>query len=219
MSNDSLKSSNCANELREAIKLEKLILTVVIRPQTDIKSFAPDDLKDFLNEKQYVNLSNGFKNSTNVAALYGAINELLAEFTYGNAIRSEANNTESLKEEEKVDLKSNSRGWNKAKTGDIFWLASDLTVAAPVAREGSPEIVKHYIRQTFWHVNQLELGELFDLRFQKLREVSNSYSQEDWNNPEMRQGLVNELSSLLHAIAFVMEAGDKDFKPNPPSDW
>ncbi len=124
-----------------------------------------------------------------------------------------------LSEKEKGELEAASKKWNKHKTGDIYWLASDLTLAIPVARQSDPSEVRHYVRQTYWHTSQLALGEPIEGRFARLCEKTASFTMGDWNNPERREEVSNELGALLHAIAFVMEGEDKEFQGKPPDGW
>src|SRR5215813_12930211 len=77
VSNESLTSEYCHAEFREAIRLQKPCLPVVIRPKTVIAR-APEDLAEHINSTQYINMAAGFKDYKANAALYSAIMELLA---------------------------------------------------------------------------------------------------------------------------------------------
>jgi hypothetical protein len=122
-----------------------------------------------------------------------------------------------LKESEKKELKESSQRWNRNNVGNIYWIASDLTRAAPISMQFPPDTVKHYVRQCYWHASQLALGNPIEGRLKQLCSQTALYTVDDWNNPDRRSELANELSGLLTAIGFIMEEGD--FKSNPPDDW
>jgi hypothetical protein len=117
----------------------------------------------------------------------------------------------------KEELVDKPQQWKKTKAGNIYWLGSDLTLAIPISREGSPDDVKHYVSHTFWHASELALGEPIVGRFARLCEKTKSFTQQDWNSPSRREEVAGELWALLHAIAFVMEAEDEFRKI--PDDW
>jgi|GEM_PF-865983 len=73
LSNDSLTSEYCQNEFREALRLRKLCVPVIIRPKTDMKN-APADLSSELSRRNWVDMSGGFKDSDANAGLFRAIN-------------------------------------------------------------------------------------------------------------------------------------------------
>ena len=219
LSNDALASPHCQDELREAMRLQKSILPVIIRSGTEIDDNVPDDLRVFLKDTQWEDLS-GLEDLTDdlkkfraCASLFGAIDELLRPFILGSQTEPQL----IVKVENKIE--SVSPQWKKLKTGDIYWLGSDLTLAIPISRESEPDVVKHYVRQTFWHASELELGEPIVGRFARLCEKTKSFTQEDWNNPQRRQEITSELEALLHAIAFIMEGGDREFKEKVPDNW
>lgn len=76
-SNDSLSSPYCQAEFKEALRLQKHILPVIVRPKTSYPGAASDDLKDILQNIQFVDMSSGFKDATTQAQLYGSIHRLL----------------------------------------------------------------------------------------------------------------------------------------------
>jgi hypothetical protein len=77
LSNDSLASPYCQAEFREALRLQKPFLPVIVRSKTEVGSLIPDDLADILRQTQFVDVSGGFKDYQASAALYAAINSLL----------------------------------------------------------------------------------------------------------------------------------------------
>jgi hypothetical protein len=79
ISNDSLESPYCQAEFREALRLRKQVLPIIARPKTEYPDRATDDLKPFLRDIQYVDMTRGFKDSTAGAQLYASINKLLAQ--------------------------------------------------------------------------------------------------------------------------------------------
>lgn len=87
-SNDSLHSPYCQSELREAHRLQKQILPVIVRPKTnypfagvDYGTTIPDDVAIILRDTNCIDLSKGFRDrdsgSRASAKLYGAINVAL----------------------------------------------------------------------------------------------------------------------------------------------
>ncbi len=78
ISNESLDSRYCQAELREALRLHKPILPVIVRRlRPDYPGATAPELAEVLRRTQYVDLSRGFKDAQRVAELYAAINELL----------------------------------------------------------------------------------------------------------------------------------------------
>jgi hypothetical protein len=77
ISNDSLTSPYCQAEFREALRLCKLFLPVIVRPKTIYPGSIANDLKNILLETQYVNLSNGFADSRAMTDFYASISKLL----------------------------------------------------------------------------------------------------------------------------------------------
>jgi HEAT repeat protein len=78
LSNDALVSSYCQSEFREALRLRKPYLPVIIRPKTDIGNAQPD-LNVELSRIQWIDLSKGFQDSHDIAPLFAAISLMLAQ--------------------------------------------------------------------------------------------------------------------------------------------
>jgi formylglycine-generating enzyme required for sulfatase activity len=77
ISNESLTSTYCQAELREALRLNKQILPVLVRrlaPSYPGK-IAPD-LGEVLRRTHYVDMSGGFANPNTIASLYAALSRL-----------------------------------------------------------------------------------------------------------------------------------------------
>ncbi len=72
LSNDSLASSYCQAEFREALRLQKVCLPVVVRPKTNV-GLAPSELNEAIRSRQWVDMSGGFKNAKANAALFRAV--------------------------------------------------------------------------------------------------------------------------------------------------
>jgi hypothetical protein len=174
LSNDALASEHCRNELREALALNKAILPVIIRSDTAIDDSVTTDLREALRETQWEdlsgleNLSDNFTEFRACASLFGAIDELLRPFILGSASKSELDAIN--KGDTETALRPSPQHWKQHETGHLYWLASDLTLAIPISRESDPEVVRHYVRQTFWHASQLDLGEPIVERFSNLCE-------------------------------------------------
>lgn len=79
LSNDALTSPYCQAELREALRLHKRVLPVIVRPKTQIDEQVPEDLRTTLQATQWVDLSRGFKDYQANASLYAAINHSLEQ--------------------------------------------------------------------------------------------------------------------------------------------
>ncbi len=79
LSNEALASPYCQAEFREALRLQKAILPVIVRPKTQIADTLPDDIRQPLQQTQWVDLSRGFKDPQANATLYAAINRLLEQ--------------------------------------------------------------------------------------------------------------------------------------------
>jgi formylglycine-generating enzyme required for sulfatase activity len=78
VSNESLESTYCQAELREALRLHKTILPVVVRRlRPPYPGTVPDDLSNVLRHIQYIDMAEGFGDALTIASLYAAINELL----------------------------------------------------------------------------------------------------------------------------------------------
>lgn len=77
ISNESLVSPYCQAELREALRLHKRILPVIVRRlNPPYPGVVPDDFAAILRRTQFVDLSGGFRDATIIASLYAAINRL-----------------------------------------------------------------------------------------------------------------------------------------------
>jgi formylglycine-generating enzyme required for sulfatase activity len=76
LTNDSVRSNYCHDELREAIRLRKQILPVIIRPRTEL-DVLPEDLRDFIRRTQYVDLASGVKDTDALTYLYASVHRLL----------------------------------------------------------------------------------------------------------------------------------------------
>src|SRR5579871_2519563 len=77
VSSDSLASDFCQQELREALRLNKQILPVIVqRLKEPYPAQIASDLGNILNSIQYVDLSTGL-NPSNLEKLFGSIHFLL----------------------------------------------------------------------------------------------------------------------------------------------
>ncbi len=76
-SNDSLSSPYCQAEFREALRLHKQILPVVVRPKTQYPGDVPEDIREVLSRTQFVDMSRGFRDAGVIAQIYAAVNRLL----------------------------------------------------------------------------------------------------------------------------------------------
>ena len=74
LSNDSLESEYCRSEFLEAIRLNKRVLPIVVRPKTNLERGG--DLAPILKKYNYVDLSNGAKDTKGFASVVGALNKL-----------------------------------------------------------------------------------------------------------------------------------------------
>jgi formylglycine-generating enzyme len=74
LSNDSIASEYCQAEFREALRLQKICLPILVRPKTNVE-LAPDDLKPEIKRRNWVDMSGGFKDFKANARLYAALNE------------------------------------------------------------------------------------------------------------------------------------------------
>ena len=77
LSNDSLKSPYCRAELKEAIRLNKRILPILVRPRTDLANAG--ELEPILRDIHYIDMSAGVTDGDAMAAVFGALNELQTE--------------------------------------------------------------------------------------------------------------------------------------------
>ncbi|MEO1668155.1 MAG: TIR domain-containing protein [Chloroflexota bacterium] len=78
VSNESLESPYCQAELREALRLNKAILPVIVRRlKPPYPGNIADDLAPMLRKTQYVDMAGGFRDPNTIAALYAAITRLL----------------------------------------------------------------------------------------------------------------------------------------------
>lgn len=90
ISNDSLTSNYCQDECREALRLKKALLPIIVRPKTDIWSYVAPDLEGTLRKINYIDLSTGFKEPKAVTSLYGAINKLVENLAFRPPLSSES---------------------------------------------------------------------------------------------------------------------------------
>ncbi len=74
LSNDSLESEYCRSEFLEAIRLNKRVLPIVVRPKTNLERGG--DLAPILKKYNYVDLSNGAKDARGFATVVGALTNL-----------------------------------------------------------------------------------------------------------------------------------------------
>lgn len=80
ISDEALESPYCQSELREAVRLNKQILPVIVRRlKPPYPGNIEADLAQVLHDTQYVDLSSGFKDANLIAALYASINRLLRQ--------------------------------------------------------------------------------------------------------------------------------------------
>lgn len=78
VSDASLASSYCQDELREAVRLKKSILPVIIQPlSSQYPGNTTDELVNVLSKIHYVDMSSGFNNLNANARLYAALNKFL----------------------------------------------------------------------------------------------------------------------------------------------
>jgi formylglycine-generating enzyme required for sulfatase activity len=88
LSDESIASSYCRAELRWALKLNKRILPVVVRPRTDLKNL-PDDLKRVIQKTQWIDFQRGPDDAQAMARLSEAVQLLLdTELTPAPASRA-----------------------------------------------------------------------------------------------------------------------------------
>ncbi len=78
LSNDSIGSEYCQSEFREALRLRKLCLPVIVRPKTNVDN-APDDLRGEIRRREWIDMAGGFKDARANAALYASISVLLGQ--------------------------------------------------------------------------------------------------------------------------------------------
>jgi len=80
ISNESLDSPYCQSEMKEALRLHKQILPVIVRRlKPAYPGNTPNSLAAVLRQTQYVDLSDGFKDATELAKLYAATHQLLKQ--------------------------------------------------------------------------------------------------------------------------------------------
>lgn len=78
ISNESLESPYCQAELREALRLKKQILPVIVRRLNPAyPGKIEDDLAVVLRRTHYVDMSGGFRDANTIASLYAALTRLL----------------------------------------------------------------------------------------------------------------------------------------------
>ncbi len=91
-SEDSLQSTYCQSELREAVRLHKRLLPIIVRPKTNYpyagvgsSTTIPADIAQILRDTNCIDLSRGFRDRElgpkAAAKLYGAINKALGNAT------------------------------------------------------------------------------------------------------------------------------------------
>ena len=79
ISNSALTSPNCQAEFREALRLQKLFLPLIIKPRVNLQK-APNDIEKTLRGTQWINISRLFTDYSSVSpALFGAIDKLLEQ--------------------------------------------------------------------------------------------------------------------------------------------
>ncbi len=79
ISNESLESPYCQAELREALRLNKQILPVIVRRlYPPYPGNIPTDLAAILNQKQYVDVSSGIRDANIISELYAALTHMLS---------------------------------------------------------------------------------------------------------------------------------------------
>src|SRR5690349_582929 len=76
ISNKSLESEYCQAEFREALRLQKMCLPVLVVPKSDT-SILPPNLEQEMRRREWVNMSGGFQDYQSNAKLYAAINQIL----------------------------------------------------------------------------------------------------------------------------------------------
>lgn len=107
VSNESLESSYCQAELKEALRLNKQILPVVVRRLNPAyPGNIQQDLAELLRKTQYVDMSRGFKSADTQAVLYGSINRLLQAITTQTQIPRETQATPQPIVEDKIQRDS-----------------------------------------------------------------------------------------------------------------
>jgi formylglycine-generating enzyme required for sulfatase activity len=80
ISNEALESAYCQAELREALRLKKQILPVIVRRlNPPYPGTIGADLSEVLRRTQYVDISGGFKDANTTASLYAAVHRLLKQ--------------------------------------------------------------------------------------------------------------------------------------------
>ena len=76
ISNKSLESEYCQAEFREALRLQKMCLPVLVVPKSNT-SLLPPNLEQEMRRREWVNMSGGFQDYLSNAKLYAAINQIL----------------------------------------------------------------------------------------------------------------------------------------------
>ncbi len=77
ISNEALESSYCQAEFREALRLKKQVIPVIVRRLNPAyPGRIADDLAEILRRMQYVDMSGGFRDANTIASLYAAITRL-----------------------------------------------------------------------------------------------------------------------------------------------
>jgi formylglycine-generating enzyme required for sulfatase activity len=75
LSNDSLESTYCREEFREALHLQKSCLPIIVRRKTDIGG-APAELESKIRDLNHIDMSRGFKDREATAKLYKSIQQV-----------------------------------------------------------------------------------------------------------------------------------------------
>ncbi|MBN1202382.1 MAG: SUMF1/EgtB/PvdO family nonheme iron enzyme [Anaerolineae bacterium] len=79
ISNESLASPYCQSEYREALRLHKQVLPVIVRPKTNYPGPVPPDLAALLRRTHYVDMSRGVRDTGAITRLYASAHRLLDE--------------------------------------------------------------------------------------------------------------------------------------------
>ena len=127
ISNESLESPYCQAELREALRLNKQILPVIVRRlKPPYPGNAPDDLEPVLKKTQYVDLTD-MRDTTGIANLYAAINRLLEQAT------SSAPKNDKITPQPPVPDKKKTAWWEKLTEGQGIVIAAVIGLIGLIA--------------------------------------------------------------------------------------
>jgi formylglycine-generating enzyme required for sulfatase activity len=88
LSNESLESPYCQAEFREALRLQKSCLPIIVRPKTDVSKApkAPEDLEAAIRKRNWIDFSAGFQDHRANAKLYASINRRLSQVSTSSSI-------------------------------------------------------------------------------------------------------------------------------------